>query len=93
MHSSSDGHPSGHVYSSTSSRQASPMEFATPLSHDKERIDACYDGEPLRYRMMEDLLSDQPVPGLVPHDLEGQLHLACDDGEPRSFTEAEKNAS
>jgi hypothetical protein len=30
------------------------------------------------------------VPGLVPHDLEGQLHLACDDGEPQSFAEAEK---
>jgi hypothetical protein len=42
---------------------------------------------------MEDLLSDQPVPGLVPHDLEGQLHLACDDGEPQSFIEAEKDAA
>jgi hypothetical protein len=69
------------------------VEFATPLSHDEERIDACYDGEPLRYRMMEDLLGDQPVPGLVPHDLEGQLHLACDDGEPRSFAEAEKDTA
>jgi hypothetical protein len=29
----------------------------------------------------------------VPHDLEGQLHLACDDGEPRSFAEAEKDAA
>jgi hypothetical protein len=47
------------------------VEFATLLSHDEERIDACYNGEPLRYRMMEDLLGDQPVPGLVPHDLEG----------------------
>jgi hypothetical protein len=69
------------------------VEFATPLSHDEEPIDACYDGEPLRYRMMEDLLGDQPVPGLVPHDLEGQLHLACDDGEPRSFTEVEKDTA
>jgi hypothetical protein len=42
---------------------------------------------------MEDLLSDQPVPGLVPHDLEGQLHLACDDGEPRFFAEVEKDAA
>jgi len=67
----------------------SPVEFATPLSHDEERIDAYHDGEPLRYRTMEDLLGDQPVPGLVPHDLEAQLHLACDDGEPRSFAEAE----
>jgi hypothetical protein len=41
--------------------------------------------------MMEDLLGDQPVPGLVPHDLEGQLHLACDDSEPQSFIEAEKD--
>jgi hypothetical protein len=51
--------------------EPSPVEFATPLSHDEERIDACYDGEPLWYRTMEDLLGDQPVPGLVPHDLEG----------------------
>jgi hypothetical protein len=73
--------------------EPSSVEFATPLSHDEERIDACYDGEPLRYRMMEDILGDQPVPGLVPHDLDGQLHLACDDGEPRSFAEAEKDAA
>jgi hypothetical protein len=69
------------------------VEFATPLSHDEECIDACYDGEPLRYRTMEDLLGDEPVLGLVPHDLEGQLHLACDDGEPRSFAEAEKDTA
>ena len=69
------------------------MEFATPLSHDEERIDAYHDGEPLRYRTMEDLLGDQPTPGLVPHDLEAQLHLACDDGEPRFFTEAEGHAA
>jgi hypothetical protein len=69
------------------------VEFTTLLSHDEERIDACYDGELLRYRTMEDLLGDQPVSGLVPHDLEGQLHLACDDDEPRSFAEAEKDAA
>ena len=50
-------------------------------------------GEPLRYRTMEDLLGDAPVPGLVPHDLEAQLHLACDNGEPRSFAEAERHAA
>ncbi|XP_072148547.1 uncharacterized mitochondrial protein AtMg00820-like [Setaria viridis] len=42
---------------------------------------------------MEDLLSDQPVLGLVPHDLEAQLHLACDDGEPRSFAKVERHAA
>jgi hypothetical protein len=69
------------------------VEFATPLSHDEEHIDAYHDGEPLRYCTMENLLDDQRVPGLVPHDLEVQLHLACDDGEPQSFTEAERNAA
>jgi hypothetical protein len=45
------------------------VALATLLSHDKERIDACYDGEQLWYRTMEDLLGDQPVLGLVPHDM------------------------
>jgi hypothetical protein len=69
------------------------VEFATPLSHDEEHIDAYHDGESLWYRTMENLLSDQPVSGLVLHDLDAQLHLACDDGEPRSFTEAERHAA
>jgi hypothetical protein len=69
------------------------VEFATLLPYDEERIDAYHDGEPLRYHTMENLLSDQPVPGLAPHDLEAQLHLACDDGEPRSFAEAERHAA
>jgi hypothetical protein len=69
------------------------VEFATPFSHDEERIDAYHDGEPLRYRTMENLFGDQPVSGLVPHDLEAQLHLVCDDGEPRSFAEAERHAA
>jgi hypothetical protein len=68
------------------------VAFDTLLSHDEERIDACYDGEQLWYRTMEDLLGDQSVPGLVPHNMEAQLHLACDDGEPRSFAKAERDA-
>jgi hypothetical protein len=70
-----------------------PIEFATLLFHDEERIDAYYDGEPLWYHMMENLFSDQPVLGLVPHDLEAQLYLVCNDGEPRSFTEAERHVA
>jgi hypothetical protein len=34
------------------------VEFATPLSHDEERIDAYHDGDLLRYRTRENLLSD-----------------------------------
>ena len=69
------------------------MKFASPLTHDEERVDAWYDGEPLRYRTMDNVLGDQPVPGLVPRDLEAQLQLACEDGEPRSFAEAERDAA
>jgi hypothetical protein len=69
------------------------VEFATPLSHDEECIDAYHDGEPLRYRTMENLLGDQLVPRLAPHDLEVQLHLACDDSKPRSFAEAERHVA
>jgi hypothetical protein len=54
----------------TPARVENSVEFATPLSHDEERIDAYHDDEPLRYRTMENLLSDQPVPGLASHDLE-----------------------
>jgi hypothetical protein len=67
------------------------VEFTTPPSHDEERIDTYHDSEPLRYRTMEDILGDQPVSGLTPHDLKEQLHLACDDGEPRTFAEAERH--
>jgi hypothetical protein len=85
--------PSGTSTPAPAHVEPNPVEFAITLSHDEERIDACYDGEPLRYRTMEDILGDQPVPRLVPHDLDGQLHLACDDGEPRSFTEAKKDVA
>jgi hypothetical protein len=62
-----------------------PVELVTPLSHDEERVDACYDGEPLRYRTVEGLLIDPSVSGLSSCILAGELHLACDDGEPRSW--------
>jgi hypothetical protein len=84
--------PSG-TSTPTPARVNNSVEFSTLLSHDEERIDAYHDGEPLRYHTMENLLGDQPVPGLAPHDLEAWLHLACDDGEPRSFAEAERHAA
>jgi hypothetical protein len=81
------------TFTLTPAHVENPVEFGTPLSHDEERIDAYHNSEPLRYRMMENLLSDQPVPGLAPHDLEAQFHLACDGGEPRSFIEVERHAA
>jgi hypothetical protein len=67
------------------------VEFATPLSHDEERIDACYDDELLRYRTMEDLLGDQPVPGLVPHDLEAEKDAAWRAAMKAEMDAVEKN--
>jgi hypothetical protein len=69
-----------------------PVELVTPLSHDEERVDACYDGESLRYRKVEGLLIDPPVPDPASRILAEELYLACDNGEPRSFAEAEKHA-
>jgi hypothetical protein len=77
----------------TPARVENSVELATPLSHDEERIDVHHDGEPLWYHTMENLFGDQPVPGLPPHDLKAQLHLTCDDGEPRSFVEAERHTT
>jgi hypothetical protein len=54
----------------TPARVENSVEFATPLPHDEERIDAYHNGEPLQYRTMENLLGDQPVLGLAPHNLE-----------------------
>jgi hypothetical protein len=54
----------------TPTRVENSVEFSTPLSHDEERIDVYHDGEPLRYRMMENLLGYQLVTRLAPHNLE-----------------------
>jgi hypothetical protein len=69
------------------------VEFATPLSNDEDHIDAYHGGEPLHYHTVDNLLGEQPVPGLAQHDFEVELHLAQDDGEPRSFAEAERDAA
>jgi hypothetical protein len=47
----------------------SSVELTTLLSHDEERIDVYHDGKLLRYLMIEDLIGDQPVLELVPHEL------------------------
>jgi hypothetical protein len=43
---------------------------------------------------LDNIFGDQPVPRLAMHDFfEAELHLAHEDGEPRSFTEAEGDAA
>jgi hypothetical protein len=70
-----------------------PPQLVTPCTLAATATPLGTSSEPLRYRMMENILGDQPVPGLAPHDLEAQLHLTCDEGEPRSFAEAERLAA
>jgi len=69
------------------------VEFATPLSDDEDRVNAYHDDEPLLYRTLDNIFGDQPVPGLAVHDFEAELHLAHEDGELRSFAEAEGDAA
>jgi hypothetical protein len=69
------------------------VEFATPLSDDEDRINAYHDDEPLRYRTLDNIFGDQPVPGLAMHNFEAELHPAHEDGEPRSFTKAKGDAA
>ena len=69
------------------------MEFASPLPHDEERIDTYYDGEPLRYRTMENLLGDQPVPGLVPPPLAADLPRRAPPGDRASIAARSHAAS
>jgi hypothetical protein len=92
MHSSIDATPPGTSTPTPARVEHNPVEFASPLSHDEERIDAYYDGEPLRYSTMENLLGDQSV-SRVPHDLEAQLRLACDNSEAQSSMEADRHAA
>jgi hypothetical protein len=65
------------------------VEFTTLLSNDEDQVNAYHDDEPLRYRILDNIFGDQPVPGLAMHDFEAELHLARKDGEPRSFAEVE----
>jgi hypothetical protein len=65
------------------------VELATPLSNDEDRVN----DEPLQYRTVDNILGDQPVPEMAVHDFEAKLHLAHEDGEPRSFAEAEGDAA
>ena len=60
------------------------VAHASPLEGDEDRVDAAYDGKPMRYRNMDNMLGELRVPGLVQHDVEAELHLEHD-SEPCSF--------
>jgi hypothetical protein len=69
------------------------VEFATSLSDDEDHVDAYHEDEPLCYRTLDNIFGDQPIPRLAMHDFKAELHLAHEDGEPRSFSEVEGDAA
>ena len=68
-------------------------EFVSPLPNDDERVDASHDNTPLRYRGIDNVIGDVPVPGHAARDLNDEtLCLVCE-GEPSSFAEAEHDVA
>jgi hypothetical protein len=66
---------------------ASPqIEHVTPLENDEERVDACHDGEELRYRRIHEIIGDQPTPPPAER-MAAELNLTHS-GEPTSYEEA-----
>jgi hypothetical protein len=64
------------------------IHFATPPPVISPHVDASYDGEPLRFHTVNDLVSDEGPPGQVAHVLDDlELHLGSAK-EPSSFAAA-----
>ena len=66
-----------------------PVELATPLEDDEERLDAFYGGESLRYRTMDNILGEESIPEVEPR-VYAQLHLTHA-AEPTMHAEAHGN--
>jgi hypothetical protein len=62
------------------------VEFATPLEDDEDRLDAYYNGEPLRYRTMANIFGNHSPPP-PSQRLFTDLHLTHV-GEPANLAEA-----
>jgi len=43
------------------------VDFAASLSNDEDHVDAYHDDKPLRYHIMDNIFSDQPIPRLATH--------------------------
>jgi hypothetical protein len=65
------------------------VEFATPLEDDEDKLDAYYNGEPLRYRTMANIFGNHS-PHSLSQRLFAELHLTHA-GEPAKFAEAKDN--
>jgi hypothetical protein len=70
----------------TTAPSTSQIELATPVEDDEDRIDVFYNGEPLRYRTVTNIIGNESSPDLAPR-LFTQLHLTHA-GEPTTYAEA-----
>jgi hypothetical protein len=79
----------GSTLAATTASSTSQIVLATPLENDGDRLDAFYDDEPLRYRMVTNIIGDDSPPGFAPR-LFAQLHLTHA-GKPTNYAEARAN--
>jgi hypothetical protein len=61
----------------------------SPPPNAEEYLDADNDDVEPRYRMLDNVLGNAAPPGLAARQVAAELHLQIE-GEPASFTEAEK---
>lgn len=64
------------------------MAYATSLEDDEDGVNVTHDDMPLRYCTINSTLGEQPVLGLMQHDVRAELHL-MHDGVTYSFIEVD----
>jgi hypothetical protein len=87
------GTPVGQASPATSASPstASTIRFATPPPEVSDFVDDDYDGEPLRFRAVDNIIRHGAPPGLAERILDDQeLHLGSAE-EPTTFREAERD--
>ena len=77
---------------SAATSTVSSIRFVTPPPSASPNIDADYSGEPLRFRLVDDIVGMGSSPGQAAHVLDDlELHLGSAE-EPPNFTAAEQEA-
>ncbi|WVZ58997.1 hypothetical protein U9M48_009207 [Paspalum notatum var. saurae] len=82
----------GALHSPAASAMAPGRELSPPPNAE-EYLDADYDGEPVCYRLVDDVVSPATPPGLAARELDEAKELLFGSAEePPSYAEAEKDA-
>ncbi|WVZ95085.1 LOW QUALITY PROTEIN: hypothetical protein U9M48_040890 [Paspalum notatum var. saurae] len=67
-----------------------PIRYATPPPDASQFLDAEYEGEPVRFRIVNDIVGNPTPPGLAAWALDDELHFSSAE-EPPSFAAAEQD--